>query len=78
VAGKRYALLKQLPVTVLWDMDEPTLLAAARMKVHHHLSLADAQIAAFALRQEAILVHKDPGFEAVSGSVQQEMLPYKS
>ena len=77
VAARRYALLKQLPVTVLWDMDEPTLLTAARMKAHHRLSLADAQIAAFALRQEAILVHKDPEFEAVSGSVQQEILPYK-
>ncbi len=77
VAARRYALLKQLPVTVLWNMDEPTLLTAARLKAQHHLSLADAQIAAFALRQEAILVHKDPEFEAVSGLVQQEILPYK-
>lgn len=78
VADKRYALLKQLPSTILWDMDEPTLLTAGRFKAHHRLSLADAIIAAFALRQGAILVHKDPELEAVAETVQQEILPYKT
>ena len=78
VADKRYALLKQLPVTILWDMDEPTLLTAGRFKAHYRLSLADALIAAFAVRQGAILVHKDPELEALMGSIEQELLPYKT
>lgn len=77
VADKRYALLKQLPATILWEIDEPTLLTAGRFKAQHRLSLADAIIAAFALRQGAILVHKDPELEALAGTVAQEMLPYK-
>lgn len=76
VADKRYALLKQLPVTILWDVDEPTLLTAGRFKAYHRLSLADAIIAAFAARQEALLVHKDPELEALKELVQQEILPY--
>jgi len=78
VADKRYALLKQLPSTILWEMDEPTLLTAGRFKAHHRLSLADAIIAAFAQRQNAILVHKDPELEALAESVEQEFLPYKT
>jgi len=77
VADKRYALLKHLPATILWEMDEPTLLTAGRFKAQHRLSLADAIIAAFALRQDAILVHKDPEFEALMGTVEQEILSYK-
>ena len=77
VADKRYALLKQLPATILWEVDEPTLLTAGRFKAHHRLSLADAIIAAFAQRQGAILVHKDPELEALTASVEQEVLPYK-
>ena len=65
-ADKRYALLKQLPATILWEVDEPTLLTAGRFKAYHRLSLADAIIAAFAQRQEAILVHKDPELEALT------------
>jgi len=77
VADRRYALLKQLPATFLWSVDEPTLLTAARFKARHRLSLADALIAAFAVQQGAILVHKDPEFEALAELVRQEALPYK-
>lgn len=78
VADQRYALLKQLPATFLSNVDEPTLLTAARYKARYPISLADALIAAFAVRQEAILVHKDPELEVLSKSVQQETLPYKT
>ena len=78
VADKRYALLKQLPVTILWEMDEPTLLTAGRFKADHRLSLADAMIAAFALRKAAVLIHKDPELEALKDIVHQEILPYKT
>lgn len=77
-ADRRYALIKQLPVTILWDTDEPTLLTAARFKATYRLSLADALIAAFATRHDAILIHKDPEFEALTGQVTLEPLPYKS
>lgn len=76
-ADRRYALIKQLPATILWDMDEPTVLTAARLKAVHRLSLADALIGALAIREQAILLHKDPEFEALAGQVALEALPYK-
>lgn len=77
VADRRYALLKQLPATILWDVDEPTLLTAGRLKADHRLSLADSLIAAFALRHRAVLVHKDPEYAVLSAAVQLETLPNK-
>ncbi|MCD6141224.1 MAG: VapC toxin family PIN domain ribonuclease [Deltaproteobacteria bacterium] len=77
VADRRYALLKQLPVKFIAEVSEPVLLTAARFKAQHHLSLADALIAAFAARNRAVLVHKDPEFEPLSPWVKQEPLPYK-
>ena len=77
-AEHRYALLKQLSATILWEMDEPTLLTATRLKADYRLSLADAIIAAFAIQRNAVLLHKDPEFEALAGQVALEALPYKS
>lgn len=76
-ADRRYALMKQLPTDVLWQIDEPILLTASRLKAGNRLSLADALIAAYAQHQEAILVHKDPEFEVLSEQVKLEALPYK-
>ncbi|MGQ9682189.1 MAG: PIN domain-containing protein [Anaerolineae bacterium] len=76
-AEQRYALLKALTVTLLWAVDEPTLLLAGRLKADHHVSLADAIIAAHARQQEAVILHKDPEFEALAGLVELEALPYK-
>ena len=78
VADKRYALLKQLPAIILWEVDEPTLLTAGRFKAEHRISLADAIIAAFAQRQGAVLVHKDPQLAALKDKIQQELLPFKT
>jgi predicted nucleic acid-binding protein len=58
-------------------MNEPIVLTAARLKAAHWLSFADAIIAAFALREDATLLHKDPQFEALDGEVMLEALPYK-
>jgi predicted nucleic acid-binding protein len=41
------------------------------------ISLADAMIAAFAIQHSAVLVHKDPEYDALIGSVPMEALPYK-
>jgi len=77
-ADKRLALIKQLKAHLLYDLDETTLLTAARLKALHRVSLADAIIAAYAVRQGAILMHKDPEFESLSGSLTLKPLPYKS
>ncbi|MBN1488072.1 MAG: PIN domain-containing protein [Anaerolineae bacterium] len=77
IADQRYALMRNLPVTKIWAIDEPTLLAAARFKARCRMSFADALIAAFAAQNQAILVHKDPEFDALVGLVEQEPLPYK-
>ncbi|NJN98163.1 MAG: type II toxin-antitoxin system VapC family toxin [Anaerolineales bacterium] len=77
-AERRYALLKILPVTILWQIDEPILLTAARLKANYRLSLADTIIAACAIQQKATLLHKDPQFEALAGQVGLEALPYKN
>jgi ribonuclease VapC len=77
-AERRYALLKVLPVTLLWNMDEPILLIAARFKAGYRVSFADAIIGAYAAYYHAILLHKDPQFEALAGEVDVEALPYKA
>ena len=77
MADRRYGLLKALRVSHLLEVSEPVLLTAGRFKAHYPLSLADAIIAAFAHRHRAVLVHKDPEYEALDGVVRLESLPYK-
>ena len=77
-ADRRIALIKQLEVEVLWGMDESTLLTASTLKATHRVSLADAVIAAFAIRRGAVLMHKDPEFDALAGMLQMDALPYKA
>jgi len=77
-ADRRYALIRQLEADILWDMNEQILLIAARLKAEHHVSLADAIVAAYAIQHKAVLIHKDPEFEALAGLLPMEALPYKS
>lgn len=77
-ADRRIALIKQLKVGILWGMDESTLLTASKLKAEHRVSLADAIIAAFAIRRGAVLMHKDPEFDALTGLLPLEALPYKA
>lgn len=77
-ADRRLALIRQLPAVWLDQVGDEMLVLAGRLKARHRLSLADALIAAFAVHAGAILVHKDPEFEAVAHLVPQERLPYKS
>ncbi len=70
-----YEQCQSLPIT--WIHEDQTLLEkAAEIKATHRISLADAWIAACAILQGAILVHKDPEFEQVA--CQQRTLPYKN
>lgn len=77
IADKRYAMLKSLNAKFLWEIDEPTLIIASKFKGRYRLSLANAIIAAFAKRKDAILVHKDPEYELLKEEVIQYALPYK-
>ena len=76
-ADRRYAMLKRLRAEALWQVDEPTLLSAGRLKATGSVSFADALIAAFAQRHDAVLVHKDPEYESLAREVKLEALPYK-
>ena len=78
IALQRYAAIKQLPVVLLGEMSEPVLLTAARLKARHPISIADALVAAYALQWSAILVHKDPEYDALAGTLVMEALPYKA
>jgi predicted nucleic acid-binding protein len=77
-AERRYALMKVLPVELLWSMDEPILLIAARFKASYRVSFADAIVAAYAAYYHAVLLHKDPQFEALASEIDTEALPYKA
>jgi predicted nucleic acid-binding protein len=76
-ADFRYTLLKGLSATIMWEMDEPLLLTAARFKANNRLSFGDALIAAYAFQNHAVLLHKDPEFEPLGGQIELEALPYK-
>lgn len=49
---------------------------AARVKAQGQLSVADAWIAALAIQEGGVLVHKDPEFDEVSG-LHVQRLPYR-
>lgn len=75
-AGRNaYGLCRRFPITWLHE-SESLLERAAEIKAKFPLSLADSWIAAATLELDAVLVHKDPEFEKVTG-LQQELLPYK-
>ena len=76
-ADMRYALLKQIGTQILWQVNESTLLTAARLKATHRLSLGDSLIAAYALEHNAVLLHKDPEYEPLRTELALEILPYK-
>ena len=77
-ADRRLALLRQLPVRWLSELTDRVLVAAGKLKATHRVSLADAIMAGYAQEEGAVLVHKDPEYEAVAVVVAQERLPYKA
>jgi ribonuclease VapC len=77
VAEQRYALLKSIDAKHIDHMSEPILLKAGEFKANFQISLADALISAHAFIYNAILVHKDPEYEALS-MIDQIKLPYKT
>ena len=76
-ASGRLAYQQCLALPVEWVRDnEALLLMAAEMKALYPLSLADAWIAACARVHGAVLMHKDPEFNALP--IEQEVLPLKA
>jgi len=73
-ADERFVLIKELPVSILWNMEEPDVLSAARIKAQFRVSFADSIIVATALRKEATLVHKDPEYECLSEMIKLRSL----
>lgn len=69
-----YEQVHSLPLTIIHE-SAPLLEKAAAIKATHHLSLADAWIAATAILEGATLVHKDPEFGCIQ--CRQIKLPYK-
>lgn len=75
-ADRRLFLLRQLPVRWLDTVGDTVLVTAGRFKAQHRLSFADCLVAAFAAEARAVLVHKDPEYDALT-ALRQERLPYK-
>ena len=73
-----YAQTREVADEVVWKLDEATLLTAGRFKADHQVSLADAWIAATAGQRGALLLHKDPEFEALRDEIRMEALPFKA
>lgn len=76
LARRAYLELTMLPIEII-ESNEDLRLCAAELKANHNISVADAWVAATAVAAKAILVHKDPEFEAISHSVKCLVLPYK-
>lgn len=76
-AARISAAIRKFPVQ--WHhSDDDLCITAAEIKIAHKLSFADCFVAALAQRLDAILLHKDPEFDALRGTVKLEPLPPKS
>lgn len=69
--------LRALPLKVSFENDPSFIHQVAEIKAETALSVADAWIAALALKLNAILVHKDPEFEVFSRILKLSPLPYR-
>jgi ribonuclease VapC len=76
IARQAYLEFTLLPVSIV-ESNEEIRSIAAELKANHAISVADAWIAATALSEQAILVHKDPEYESLPKKIKQLALPYK-
>ncbi len=78
-ADAHAALAKMKDWPVQWHHTDDVLCSeAAKLKAAHKVSFADAFVAATALRLNAMLVHKDPDFDALKGIIKLHPLPPKT
>ena len=59
------------------SIEPSSVIAIGNLKANHKMSFADCCVAELALRHGASLVHKDPEFEQLKGTLALEPLPYK-
>lgn len=76
LARQAYHQLTLLPFIVI-ESDEELGIAAAELKANYNISVADAWIAATALKTNSVLVHRDPEFDSIAKYVKCLALPYK-
>ena len=73
-AEERFAALKMLPVVIDLEVSEQYLLIAGSLKAEYPISFADSLIAAYAIKQNAILIHKDPEYLLLDKEIAQQKL----
>jgi predicted nucleic acid-binding protein len=76
-ANHLLAVIKSWPLEFIYP-DEALCLLAGEIKATFAVSFADAFIAATAQQAAAVLIHKDPEFEALRSTVKLKALPYKT
>jgi predicted nucleic acid-binding protein len=76
-ADELLAIVKSWPIKFIYP-DEALCLAAGEIKALFPLSFADAFVAATARETNALLLHKDPEFESLRGTLKLKALPYKT
>ena len=76
-AHQMFLILKSWPVDFVYP-DAALCLAAGEIKAMFPVSFADAFVAATARQANAVLLHKDPEFEALRGTLKLKALPYKA
>jgi ribonuclease VapC len=73
-AEERFSALKMLPVVIDLEISEQYLLMAGSLKAEYPISFVDSLIAAYAKKQNAILVHKDPEYLSLDNEIVQQKL----
>ena len=76
LAQKRIEDLSSMPINRV-ESNSNLSLIAGELKAKNRISLADAYIAALAKERKAVLVHKDPEFEALHEQIEVLKLKYK-
>jgi predicted nucleic acid-binding protein len=77
-ANQRFAYLSNFPAIIIREISEPYLIQAGMLKAQYRISLADAMIAAYALIEDATLIHKDSEFLNLEKEIKLQTLPLKN
>jgi len=76
-ANQMFVYLRNLPVSFINYTDEAYIIQSGRLKAQYPISFADALISAYALLEDATLVHKDSEFLSLKEELKLQTLPLK-
>jgi ribonuclease VapC len=76
-ANQMFVYLRNLPVSFINYTDEAYIIQSGRLKAQYPISFADAMISAYALLEDATLVHKDSEFLSLKEELKLQTLPLK-